>query len=61
MNGSGLLTMSMFGSDALAPDGVTGQYWGNGAFGVEPSLVLTFIPEPTSLVLLGLSLICGIT
>lgn len=56
LNGSDLLTLAMLGSDAAAPDGVTGQYWGDGVFGAAPQLTLTFIPEPSSLLLLGLAL-----
>lgn len=57
LNGTKLLTMAMFGSDGAAPDGVTGQYWGDGVgFGVAPVLELTFIPEPASLLLVGIGL-----
>ena len=56
LNGSDLLTMALLGSDGATPDGVTGQYWGDGAFGAAPVLKLTFIPEPTSAGLLGIVL-----
>lgn len=56
LNGNGLLTMALFGSDHAAPDGVTAQYWGDGAYGVAPVLNLKFataVPEPGAIWLLG--------
>lgn len=56
LNGSGLLTMALFGSDIAAPDGVTGQYWGDGRYGAAPVLSLTFsVPEPGTSVMMSLS------
>jgi len=60
LNDSDLLTMAMFGSDLADPDGVTGQYWGDGmGFGSAPQLVLHFVPEPSSVVLMGILLAGG--
>jgi len=51
-----LMTMVFQGSDAAAPDGLTGQYWGDGEFGNAPILTLTFVPEPSSMLLIGFGL-----
>lgn len=56
LSGTKLLTMAMFGSDSATPDGVTGQYWGDGVFGAAPVLELTFVPEPGCTVLVGVGL-----
>ncbi|WP_425400281.1 hypothetical protein [Aeoliella sp.] len=60
MNGTDLMTMTLAGSDLLSPDGVTGQYWGDGVFGAAPTLTLTFIPEPSSVVILSLVVASGV-
>src|SRR5690606_37104828 len=63
LNGNGRLTMGLFGSDHAAPDGVTGQYWGDGVYGgAAPVLNLTFataVPEPTSVWLLACAALGG--
>jgi hypothetical protein len=61
LSGDDLLTMALFGSDGAAPDGLTGQYWGDGFFGTAPVLSLTFsVPEPSSVLLFGLAAIGGL-
>jgi hypothetical protein len=61
LSANGLMTMAMFGSDSAAPDGATGQYWGDGRYGVAPVLSLTFsVPEPGSFVLVSLAIVGGV-
>ncbi|MGI9430145.1 MAG: PEP-CTERM sorting domain-containing protein, partial [Bythopirellula sp.] len=52
MNGNDLLTLEFRGATPTST-----QYWGDGAgFGSAPILTLTFIPEPSSVMLIGLGL-----
>ncbi len=46
LNGTKLLTLEL-----RSDSNVTGQYWGGGGFGPDPILTLTFIPEPSTILL----------